>query len=287
MTQGNYTQFKAHALELDTLRHRAPSVFASGPMQGVSGRYTFVPTARIVEGLRDLNWVPVEVEEQRIRQEQRRGFQKHLIRFRLSAQLAALDEWNIELVLVNSHDAGCAYQLHAGIYRRICSNGLVVGEGEFEALRFRHSGLDPGTVVNASLRLLEEMPRLSGRIQRFRDRILEPVEARAFAGHALRLRYPTAAEAPVSPEALLLSRRIEDEGADLWRVLNKVQEGLIRGGVCDGHRDARGRMRSVRSLRGIDSRVNLNKELWSLAERFATGGGLEDNSSSPPLIVNK
>jgi hypothetical protein len=95
-------------------------------MAGVSGRYTFVPTARIISGLRELDWVPVAVEEQRIRTEARRGFQKHLLRFRRAEQMETLAEWNVELVLVNSHDAGCAYQLHTGIYRRICSNGLVL-----------------------------------------------------------------------------------------------------------------------------------------------------------------
>src|SRR5204862_239700 len=84
----------------------------------------------------------------------RRGFQKHLLRFRLATQMETLDEWNVELVLVNSHDAGCAYQLHAGIYRRICANGLVLSEGGFSAIRFRHAGLEPEEVVNASLRLI-------------------------------------------------------------------------------------------------------------------------------------
>lgn len=74
------TNFKATALNEDSLHAAAPSIFASGPMAGVSGRYTFVPTARIISGLRDLDWVPVAVEEQRIRSEARRGFQKHLLR---------------------------------------------------------------------------------------------------------------------------------------------------------------------------------------------------------------
>ena len=87
------TNFKATALEDSQLRAQAPSIFAAGPMAGVSGRYTFVPTARIVSGLRAQDWVPVAVEEQRIRSEARRGFQKHLIRFRRAAQMASLDEW--------------------------------------------------------------------------------------------------------------------------------------------------------------------------------------------------
>ena len=147
--------FKGTALDDSILRTQAPSIFALGPMAGVSDRYTFVPTARIVDGLREQNWMPVEVEEQRIRKEARRGFQKHMLRFRRAEQMATLDEWNVELVLLNSHDRGCAYQLHAGIYRRICSNGLVVSEGGFEAIRFRHSKLETDEVVRASFRLLE------------------------------------------------------------------------------------------------------------------------------------
>ena len=91
MRWNDTTNFKATALENDTLRRQAPSIFAAGPMLGVSQRYTFVPTARIVSGLRELDWVPVDVEEQRIRTEARRGFQKHLLRFRRAEQMATLD----------------------------------------------------------------------------------------------------------------------------------------------------------------------------------------------------
>ena len=47
-------------------------------------------------GLLELDWVPVAVEEQRIRNELRRGFQKHLLRFRRAEQMETPDEWNVE-----------------------------------------------------------------------------------------------------------------------------------------------------------------------------------------------
>jgi hypothetical protein len=263
--------FKAIALNEDTLRHQAPSIFAAGPMQGVSDRYTFVPTARILSGLRELNWVPVVVEEQRIRSEPRRGFQKHLLRFRRAEQMETLDAWNVELVLVNSHDAGCAYQLHAGIYRRICSNGLVVSETSFEAIRFRHAGLEAEEVVQASLRVLDYAPRVGELVGRLQALALDDLSALRFAQHALLLRYPSLALAPVEAETLLKAWRPEDEGASLWNTLNRVQENLIRGGVSDARRDRRGKLRSVRMLRGIDSKVSLNKALWGLAERVSNG----------------
>ena len=261
--------FKASALSIETLQLAAPSVFARAAAPGLSPRYTFVPTSEIVVGLQEANWAPVQVEEQRPRKVERLGFQKHLIRFRQVEQMQTLDEWNVELVLLNSHDAGCAYQLHAGIYRRICSNGLVVSEAGFEALRFRHSGLDPVEVVRASLRVIEFMPQVSRRIQDFRMRSMSSGEQLAFARAALAVRFEE--DAPVDPGSLLQAQRAEDSSSDLWTILNRVQEHLIRGGASDGRRDRNGRLRTVRALRGIDSKVTLNKALWGLAEQVIQG----------------
>ena len=102
--------------------------------------------------------------------------------------METLDEWNVELVLLNSHDTGCAYQLHAGIYRRVCSNGLVLSEGSFEAIRFRHSGLQGDEIVQASFRLLDSMPKVAGLVQRFSARQLTDQESLSLAQHALLLR---------------------------------------------------------------------------------------------------
>lgn len=281
MNRNDTTNFKAAALSVETLRTRAPSIFASGPMQSVSPRYTFVPTARIVDGLRDLNWVPVEVEEQRIRNEARRGFQKHLIRFRRAEQMETLDEWNVELVLLNSHDAASAYQLHAGIFRRICSNGLVVASDTFETIRFRHAGLDPDEVVRSSMRVVEYMPEFGRTIQGMRERRLEARESSAFAMHALRLRYPDVDDAPIDAGTLLKAHRPEDEGVDLWRTMNRATENLVRGGLTDGRHDRNGRLRSLRALRGIDSKVTVNKGVWSLAERLLKGVELPEITALP------
>lgn len=80
------------------------------------------------------------------------------------------------------------------------------------------------------------------------------------------LRYGSLADAPVEPQMLLQSRRPEDEGSDVWRIMNTIQDALVRGGVSDWHRDRRGKLRSVRALRGIDSKVGLNKGLWGLMQ---------------------
>jgi hypothetical protein len=238
-------------------------------MTGLSARYAFVPTTEILVGLREKDWVPVWAEQQRVRTESRFGFQKHLIRFRRTDQMRTLDEWNAELVLTNSHDALCAYVLQVGIFRRLCTNGLVVSDECFEAIHFRHAGLKPEEVVAASFRILEYVPKLGALIEQLRNRMLNDAEALDFATQALLLRYDNPDEAPVEPRTLLSVRRPEDEPNDLWTTFNRVQENLVRGGISDAKRDRRGRVRSVRSLRGIDSKVSLSKGLWNLAEQLS------------------
>ena len=265
------TNFKAAVLSDDELRGTAPSVFATGPMTGLSSRYTFVPTTEIVAGLREKHWLPVAVEQQHVRTTHRLGFQKHLIRFRRAEQMQTLDEWNAELVLTNSHDAACAYILRVGIFRRICSNGLVVGADSFESIRFRHAGLQAAEVVAASYRILEYLPRVGTLIEQFRNRVLTPAEAVEFARRALLLRFETLEQSPIEPATLLEVRRLEDQSNDLWMLLNRAQENCVRGGLSDVRRDRAGRLRTLRGLRGIDSKVSLNQALWGLAEATANG----------------
>ncbi len=76
-------------------------------------------------------------------------------------------------------------------------------------------------------------------------------------------------QSPIEPSTLLEVRRVEDIAHDLWTVLNRCQENLVRGGLSDVRRDRKGHLRSLRGLRGIDSKVSLNQALWGLAEATA------------------
>src|SRR5437867_3686200 len=143
----------------DQLRVLAPSVFAAQAMPGVSSRYAFVPTAHLVARLRDAGWAPVSAVEQRIKVEDRRGFQKHLIRFQRHDVVPVKGEYTPELCLINSHDRSSAYQLHAGLFRFICANGMFVGHGNaFERVSIRHAGFTPEEVIDASFRILDQVP---------------------------------------------------------------------------------------------------------------------------------
>ncbi len=213
------------AISDEELHRSAPSIFASQPIEGVSDRYSFLPTSSILKGMRENGWVPVRAEQQSVRTEARRGFQKHLIRF---ARIEHLDTWEKnqvrpEVVLLNSHDKSSAYQLHCGLFRLVCSNGMVVSHATFQRISIKHSGFNPDSVIEASFKVLGAVPAIMNKVQLFQDRILTDAERLALATGAATYRWEDLNKAPVNASMLLNPRRYGDDAKDLWTTLNCVQ----------------------------------------------------------------
>jgi hypothetical protein len=65
----------------------------------------------------------------------------------------------------------------------------------------------------------------------------------------------------VNPDRFLQVRRSADQGNDLWRVFNRAQENVIRGGV----RPAAKRLRGITS---VNTDLDLNQKLWEYTRGF-------------------
>jgi Domain of unknown function (DUF932) len=237
-----------------------PSIYATSPSAKVSERYGFIPTSVIVHALERSGFVPVKANAARSSLE-RAAFAKHLIRFRHREHMnTQVGDWLPEVVLVNSHDGSSSYQIMAGVYRLVCSNGLVVGNSFAEA-RVRHTKNAPDEIVDASFRVIESLPGIAEGIEDMRAITLEAGEREAFAAAALTLRYPD--EAPIRPRQLLSTRRSADTSSDLWTTFNVLQENLLQGG--QRRADSRRRTRKISS---VSEDVRLNRSLWTLAEEL-------------------
>jgi hypothetical protein len=284
-----------HALSNAQILSLAPSVGAAQAHNRVSDRYSFVPTIDVVNGLRESGWFPVSAKQQTVRDQSRAGFQKHVIRFQRATDLETYASQEVfqyqpgqhkivkgevrpEIVLLNSHDRSSAYQLHAGLFRLVCSNGLVIADATLERISITHIDFDPAQVIGASLDIAQRAPMLMDRVNDMRARQLSPIEARAFAEGALLLKYEDLEKSPVSPEKVLEARRLADSGTDLFSTLNRVQENLIKGGQKEYRRNVRNdegklkRAPRTRAVNGIDGDVKLNKALWHMAEVLKAGG---------------
>jgi len=188
------------------LHAKAPSIFAAQAYHGVSERYGFIPTIRVVEAMRGEGWLPVYAGEAAARLEDKRGFTRHVVRFRRTDVAPVVGDTFAEVVLLNSHDASGAYQMHAGFYRLACNNGLVVDDGTFERLSIRHSGDVVGRVIDGAAEVVRETPRLASSVQEMRAIALSSAERQAFAEAALQLRYEDEA-APIEARAAAAEAR--------------------------------------------------------------------------------
>ena len=93
------------AISDDEMRRFAPSVFASQPIEGASERYSFLLTSSILNGMRENGWVPVRAQEQSVRTEARRGFQKYVVRFARGEHLPTWEKNQVRPEVVRKQSA--------------------------------------------------------------------------------------------------------------------------------------------------------------------------------------
>lgn len=272
-------------LTMDALRDIVPSAFATSAHSSRSDRYSYIPTSSVIEAMVKAGFQPFKAIQSQSRIEGKTEYTKHMIRFRSQDALTPMVVGDTvpEVVLINSHDGTSTYQLSAGFYRLVCSNGLMVSEGMQDSIRVPHKGNIIDQVIEGSHRIVNGSTNAIASIENWNSLQLTAGEQQAFAEAAHQIRFADSEgviSTPITASMLLAPRRTADRSAttwtapasDLWRTMNVVQENVIRGGLsARGPRvnGQRARMVTTRHVNGIDQDVRLNRALWTLAERMA------------------
>jgi hypothetical protein len=247
----------------ERLRQLTPAVYASAPHAKLSARYTFVPTAEVVATMDRAGFCVVEARQSQSKTRSP-AYAAHALRFRKRNTEVYVGEVVPEILVLNSHDGSTSYHVRIALYRAVCSNGLIVGDGLFPVWKVPHRGNVATEVLGAAMELSARFGALGETIEAMRHTQLDAPRRFAFAADALRLRYPEEpAGVAVAPCDLLTAIRSEDEGCDLWRTYNVVQEHLIRGGVT--RRTPTHRIVKTKGIRAIREDVRLNVALWDRA----------------------
>ncbi len=254
----------------ELLRQYAPAAFAEAPEEGrVSGRYSFLPTTDIIEILQDEGWTAWKAQQVNARTWSQ-AHAKHIIRLRhedLDVNSFGVGDSFPEMLLINAHNGLGGYTLQGGIFRMICSNGMVISESDFGKIHIRHIGFNPEQVKEASRELVCNSSRIADKIGSWENIQMTPRSRKDFFADAARLRFE-------DPDAGILMdvaapRREADRKTDLWTTFNVAQENLLRGGFRNGST-----RRMVRAISNIQKDVNLNSQLWDLASTYSEGYAL-------------
>ncbi|MHB1949557.1 MAG: DUF932 domain-containing protein, partial [Gammaproteobacteria bacterium] len=200
-----------------------------------------------------------------------KAFTKHMLRFRHVNARPTASGLYPEIVLINSHDGLSSYRLMAGVYRLVCSNGLIAGN-TYDEIRVRHQGDILGNVIEGTYRVIGDSKKMIESAEKMSALVLSNPEKKIFAesAHAIRFENSSMSEA-IEPVKLLSPRRLaESNKDDLFTVFNIVQENLIKGGIRGYAKDANGYHKRVRTraINSIDQNTILNRALWSLAEKM-------------------
>ena len=259
----------------EILKKECPLAFASEPTNpDVSGRYLFVNTETIIDDLDKLGWKPVQAAQRKSRGNST-IFSKHMIAFQnpdIKITGKDGDDSFPRIIMTNSHDGMQAFKFSVGIFRLVCSNGLVVADEQFSEFKIKHKGYTFSELRGVVNQAVADLPNKVQVLNDMKKRVLTQDEKNKLALDAMLIR---AGIEPGSDKAkkfnyddetiedILDPKRDEDKGDDLWRVFNVVQEKITQG---DFHAALTGaKVRKVRKIKSFEKDLKVNKELFKLA----------------------
>lgn len=278
------------SLSMAQIFNRAPAVFSETQSESLTDRYSQITTADAIDILRDYGYKPVQAAQVN----PTKADQNHVLHYLAFAQPdddpSTREQGRPEIILYNSHDGKNTLRLYAGFFRWVCSNSLAAGEG-FE-IKARHS---KATAANFETMIQEtagKLPTLQHQIESLRNSQPTASRIQDFAQAAARLRWSDADSSleaalwspePMKPGSYSTDETVTDlmgnncagydRGSDGWRIFNRVQEKLMRGGaqvLSLTKKNPRGIHRTARGLTNVDAALRLNRGLWDLAQEHLT-----------------
>ena len=248
-------------MTIQDIKSIAPAIFSTSADPKMSNKYSFVPTIELMENFTNEGW-----ELSSVRQNGKGIYGVHEIRFR-NGELPAVGDTLVEAIVRNSHNGMTTLNVGAGLFRLVCSNGLTVATSTAEQFNIRHTGFNPDDVKRLTESFAKKLPIIQNSVDKMMGKMLTEGEKIDFAKNASIIKWGMGSiPATLNMEELITPIRKEDEGDDLWKVFNVVQEKFIKGGV--EYKSNKGRKTSLKGLKNIMATNQMNTKLWTLAEAF-------------------
>ena len=234
----------------------------------MSNKYSPITTKAVVDSLRNEGYEITKFSSAKVRKKTKEGFQKHLLRISRNDLELGIDGLRPEIILINSYDGSSSFQLLVGVYRFACANGLVVGSSYFQR-RIRHVGNVLPKVLNAVNDVKQALPLVAQDIKKFGQRVLTQSEKEQFASKVAQSVTGLKDVQLVNPESLLEVRRVEDQGDDLFTVLNVVQENILNGNLkVVAYRGLTPTIRKMRKVKSLSRSTEINQLVWDKANEL-------------------
>ena len=271
-------------LSMDDLRKACPAAFKTTPTNpGVSERYVHANTATVVEDLAKLGWYPVQAKQCRPKKNSKGIRSFHMIALQnpnvkickpvtdITGETTEIVDSYPRIILTNSHDGFNSFKFMVGLFRLVCSNGLILCSDEMVNMSIRHINYSFEALRTVVSSAIEQIPYIVNTMNTMKNTKLSDAEKKELATAVVKIRKDVEDDEKFSIDEatvmdILMPVREEDKGDDLWTVFNVCQEKLIKGGFqATGKND---KVRKQRKITSIKKDVEYNQRLWEIATRF-------------------
>ena len=272
---GNLQKF----LTEDEIRQRCPLVFATSPTNSkVSEKYTVANTYTVIQDMEKLGWKVVRAAQRRATKKSSGRFSYHMVALqnpdiKITKQVDGgeeIVECFPQIILTNSHDGLSCFQFRVGLYRCICSNGLVISDAELSEFKIRHIYYSFENLRAVVGRILEALPGKVERMSQMNNVLLSEDQKLDFAKKALSIRKGVKEEELQADEEtykdLLTPVRKEDEGSSLWNVYNVLQEKIVKGGYTTAEEGKKAR--KVRKVTSFIKELDFSRRIDEVAQSY-------------------
>ena len=285
MAEDTMLTFKSNELckfiNKDEMREKAPFVFATAPTNpNTSKRYVFASTETIIDDMAKLGWGVTECKQQRANKRSNiKSF--HMVAFQNPNVYITKEDENgntiidafPRIILQNSHDGFHGFRFMIGMFRLVCSNGLIVATEQFADIRMRHINYTFDDLREVVAKAISQVGAQVITMNTMQNTILTDEQKKDFAIKALRIRKGIKEEDKMEVEDETISEileptRNEDKGNDLWSVFNVIQEKMIHGMFQHSTKNRNGRRRKARAIKGIAKDTEINQGLYKTAMSY-------------------
>jgi len=221
---------KQPTISLEQLQKSVPSAFTTSRYSKASEKYQVANTSEIVKEFMKSGWDITRATQSMVNNPEKQGYQFHSIRMRnQDIKISENNKEFAEIVITNGHDTNHLLTISMGIYRQICSNGLVVSDSYIEPIKIKHVGetfkTELAQAITYASEKTEDLKRL---MNTMKDKEITDEQQLMMAKQFFEFRMekePTDTQI----DQILTAHREEDDGNQLWVTYNLLQENIIQG----------------------------------------------------------
>lgn len=278
-TENPVTSIGYRVSTIDEIMNYSPSVFCDHRSPKVSDKYSFISTKELIDSFEKFGWTPNYT-----RQNGKSLYARHTVRLNnddLGYFNLNFDKVKPQLIVDNSHNGISPAHMHMGLFRLVCTNGLVMAiPGMHTSIRLRHMGVNFEELKSLVEIITNQYNIMSHRLDDMFNTKLTTDQQEEYAIRAIATREPHMfinsdgtvnigkITEIVNPKQILTPMRGEDKSEDLWTTFNVVQERLVKGFF--DRKTPSGRKTNPRGISNATRHTNFNIKLWELTEEYMT-----------------